>query len=42
LVPDDLAQAIVWMLHQPLMTGQNITVDAGSSLGSPTALLQKR
>jgi 3-oxoacyl-[acyl-carrier protein] reductase len=42
LVPDDLAQAIVWMLDQPLMTGQNITVDAGSSLGSPTSLLQKR
>ena len=42
LVPDDRAQASVWMLHQPLMTGQNITVDAGSSLGSPTALLQKR
>lgn len=42
LVPDDLAQAIVWMLHQPLMTGQNITVDAGSSLGSPTSLLPKR
>lgn len=42
LVPDDLAQAIVWMLGQPLMTGQNITVDAGSSLGSPTALLPRR
>jgi len=42
LVPDDLAQAIVWMLAQPLMTGQNITVDAGSSLGSPTALLPRR
>jgi 3-oxoacyl-[acyl-carrier protein] reductase len=42
LVPDDLAQAIVWMLSQPLMTGQDITIDAGSSLGSPTSLLQKR
>ena len=43
LSPDDVAQTIVWMLEQPMLTGQHVLVDAGRQLASGgVRLMEKR
>lgn len=34
LSPDDVAESIVWLLHQPKATGQHLLVDAGRQLAA--------